>query len=65
MNITGKSFVSSDTVARPKCGGNMYLIRRGRHAKFGVDWEQQIFACSKCHNEIERSADTDGKPHAA
>jgi hypothetical protein len=43
----------------------MHLIRRMPHPIYGSGWEQQIFACSKCINAIERSADKNGLPHAA
>ena len=64
MDVSGSgSFGSNNKIACPKCSSTMYLIRRGPHPQFGPCWERQIFACSKCHYEIERSADKDGKPH--
>jgi hypothetical protein len=66
MRLGGKSsFGSSDRPICPECGAAMHLIRRGPHPTFGHSWEQQIFACSMCLHEVERSADIDGKPHAA
>jgi ribosomal protein S27AE len=66
MPFTGTgSFGSRDKPTCPKCGAATYLIRRSPHSKFGKGWERQIFACSKCHRKIERSADKDGQPHAA
>jgi hypothetical protein len=66
MDISGSgSFGSNDSLACTKCGAAMYLIRRGPHPTLGTGWEIQIFICSQCHHEIERSADTDGNPHAA
>jgi hypothetical protein len=57
MDISGSgSFGSNDSLACTKCGGAMYLIRRGPHPTLGTGWEIQM---------IERSADTDGNPHAA
>jgi hypothetical protein len=64
LNSTG-SFGSNDRPICPECGAAMHLIRRGPHPTFGRSWERQIFACSKCLHEIERSADIDGQPHAA
>jgi hypothetical protein len=66
MQISGTgSFGSLDRPVCPECGAAMHLIRRGPHPTFGHNWERQILACSKCLHEVERSADIDGKPHAA
>ena len=59
------SFGSHDKPICPKCGAFMHLIRRGPHSAFGLGYERQVFGCSKCDYETERSADKHGKPHAA
>jgi hypothetical protein len=64
LSSTG-SFGSKDRPICPECSAAMHLIRRGPHPTFGQGWERQIFACSKCLHETERSADVDGKPHVA
>jgi hypothetical protein len=66
MQLNGSgSFGSNDHPTCPKCATAMHLIRRGPHSTLGPGYERQIFACSKCDYETERSADKDGKPHAA
>jgi hypothetical protein len=64
LSSTG-SFGSNDRPICAECEAAMHLIRRGPHLAFGHTWEQQIFACSKCLHEVARSADVDGRPHAA
>jgi hypothetical protein len=65
MHLGNGSFGSRETPICPECRALMYLIRRSPHPTYGSEWERQVFACSKCIHEIERSADKDGQPHAA
>ena len=37
--------------------------RRAPRPVFGVGYERQTFACRKCRHEMERNADSQGKPH--
>jgi hypothetical protein len=42
----------------------MSLSRRTPHPEHGDAYERQTFTCRECRHEIERSADSRGKPHA-
>jgi len=52
---------SGDMPLCPKCGKGMFVTRRTPHAEY-TDYEQQTLTCA-CGEEIERSADVQGKPY--
>ena len=55
-------FGVDDRLACPQCGHPMHIIRRTPHNELGGRYEHQTFICRNCRNQIERSADRDGKP---
>jgi transposase-like protein len=57
-----RTFGADDKPGCPKCGMTMTLIRRTPHSEHGDAYERQTFTCRECGHEIERSADTQGKP---
>jgi hypothetical protein len=46
------------------CTQTMYVTRRTPHPSYGVIYELQTFKCRICGDEIQRSADQWGLPHA-
>jgi hypothetical protein len=63
MQISGTG--SLDRSVCPEFGSRDAPYWARPYPTFGHNWERQIFARSKCLHEVERSADIDGKPHAA
>jgi hypothetical protein len=58
-----RSFGAGDHTTCPKCGKVMSLSRRTPHSEHGDTYERQTFTCRECGHEVERGADTHGKPH--
>jgi len=54
---------ADDHPACPQCGEPMHIIRRTPRSEYGKNYERQAFLCSKCRNQVERSADRYGAPY--
>jgi hypothetical protein len=61
--VAVRTFGADDQPECPSCGGVMSLSRRSPHAEFGGKYERQTFTCRDCGQDIERSADTDGRAY--
>jgi predicted RNA-binding Zn-ribbon protein involved in translation (DUF1610 family) len=64
MAMATHTFGSADRFRCPQCRGTMRLSRRTPHSEHGDTYERQTFTCRDCGHEVERSADTHGKPHS-
>jgi len=54
---------AGDRPVCPNCGNGMHVIRRAPHSTH-ESFEQQTLMCA-CGEEVERSADAKGDPHAS
>jgi hypothetical protein len=61
--VTVRHFGVANRPVCEKCKWAMHVVRRSPHPLYGNDYELQIFSCSRCGDEIKRSADAVGLPH--